>query len=470
MRKNSFIRNVSANTFQLIINQFLGLLIFYVLSKGLNKELFGQINWSLAVLLTAFGVLTFGIDQLMVKKIAAGHDRQSIFSAYLFHVIMSGCIFYGLLLCIYFLFPGIGSSQNFLLFIGIGKLFIFISTPFKQVAVGVEKFTAVLYMSVVSNIIRGAGLLILLLLDHMSVTNVLIIFIAGDLAELLSCILIARPILEPPLKIGWDKKLQLSLLKESLPQAGVVVFSAVMSRFDWILIGLLVSSSALAEYSFAWKIFEVSTLPLLIIAPLMLPLFTRIFKQPGNPNDPSFFLEWQVIIGSFIALLLNICWVPVIEFITAGKYGAVNSRTIFILSLSMPLLYLNNYLWTINFAKGKLKTVFFIMAVSVAVNITGCLILVPLYKNEGAATAYFLTIFVQMILYLWKTKFSMPGYRRYLLLIWPSIALLSGFIVKGYVTNQVSCIAISIFIYATAVFISKQVKGRDWKTFQSLYQ
>ena len=98
MIQNRFFRNVSYNSFQLIINQIFGLAIFYGLSKGLDKNIFGQINWSLAVLLTLFGVLTFGIDQVMVKKIAAGYNRQSVFTAYLFHVIFSGGFFYFILL------------------------------------------------------------------------------------------------------------------------------------------------------------------------------------------------------------------------------------------------------------------------------------------------------------------------------------------------------------------------------------
>ncbi len=75
-----------------------------------------------------------------------------------------------------------------------------------------------------------------------------------------------------------------------------------MSRFDWILIGIVISSSKLAEYSFAYKIFEVSTLPLLVIAPIMIPLFTRLYKLSENINNIFFFLEWQIIIASLIAL------------------------------------------------------------------------------------------------------------------------------------------------------------------------
>lgn len=468
-KQNRLLRNVSANTLQLILNQVFGLLIFYTLSKGIDKDLFGHINWALAVLLTAFGILTFGIDQLMVKKIASGESLQDIFRTYFFHVTATGFIFYLLLLIVYFFFPGFLTDNTLLLFMGTGKLFIFLSTPFKQVASGLEKFTSLLYMSVVSNIIRGSGLLILLLLGQMTITNILIVFVGGDLAELIACFFISRPMAKLPLTIKPDKTLQLSLLKESLPQAAVVISTAILARFDWILIGLIVSAGKLAEYSFAWKIFEVSTLPLFILAPIMIPLFTRIYKEAMN-DAPFFLLEWQVIMGSFIALVLNICWIPLMDFLTDGKYGAVNSNTIFILSLSMPLLYFNNYLWTINFAKGRLKDIFHVMGISVAINICSCLILVPKYGNEGAAFAYFLTTFAQLLLYVYKTNFPIPLYKKYFLLIWPLMAFCSGWIGLHAFRNSSAGIFLSLFSFIAVVFLSRQIKPRDWKKLQAIYK
>lgn len=468
--QNRFLRNVSANTLQLIINQLFGLLIFYALSKGFDKDLFGQVNWALAVLLTVFTVLSFGIDQLLAKQIAAGQDRQPAFAKYFFHVLISGIIFYGILLIQYFLFPVAIKQQTLLLFIAIGKLFIFLSTPFKQVATGLEKFTALFYMSIISNIIRGAGLFLLLVLGYMTVNNVLLLFIIGDLLELFGCFIISRPILGPALKLRWNRKEQFLFLRESLPQAGVVICTAVMARLDWILIGILISSIKLAEYSFAWKMFELASLPLFILAPIMIPLFTRIFKQPGSQGDPSFFLEWQIIVACFVALLLNTCWVPVVDFISDGKYGAVNTQTIFILSLCMPLLYFNNYLWTINFAQGKLKLIFSVIAISFVVNILSCAILIPLFQNEGAAFAYLLTLLVQSALYLQKTTFAMGPNRKIRLLIWPFMAFVIGFITNKYVPGNTYGVYISVLIFISAVLTSKQVKGKDWQTLQSLYQ
>src|ERR1019366_8705737 len=99
------------------------------------------------------------IDQVAVKKIAAGQSTELILSIYLTHVLLSGGLFYGILLTINFFLPGF-HNHYLLLFIGIGKLMIFFSTPFKQLANGLEKFRLLLYMTVCSNIVRSISLIL----------------------------------------------------------------------------------------------------------------------------------------------------------------------------------------------------------------------------------------------------------------------------------------------------------------------
>jgi O-antigen/teichoic acid export membrane protein len=67
--RRKFLHDISANSFQVIINQVCGLAIFYVLSVYFSKNDFGEINWSLAVLLTVFSILSFGIDQIIVLQV-----------------------------------------------------------------------------------------------------------------------------------------------------------------------------------------------------------------------------------------------------------------------------------------------------------------------------------------------------------------------------------------------------------------
>jgi O-antigen/teichoic acid export membrane protein len=91
--KKKLAQNLSVNTLQLVVNQVFALLIFYVLSTSLDKNSFGEINLALAILLAAFNILSLGMDQLVVKKIAAGDEAGNVLSLYLLHVLIAGVLF-----------------------------------------------------------------------------------------------------------------------------------------------------------------------------------------------------------------------------------------------------------------------------------------------------------------------------------------------------------------------------------------
>ena len=111
-------------------------------------------------------------------------------------------------------------------------------------------------------------------------------------------------------------------------------------------------------------------------------MILHIHQRKEKLNDLFVLLRFEMIIASLVALVLNILWVPVIDFITHGKYGAVNRYTILILSACMPFLYVNNFLWTINFAKGHLKMIFYIFFITFLVNVIGDIILIPFFRAK----------------------------------------------------------------------------------------
>lgn len=466
--RRKFIHDISANSLQAIINQLCGLVIFYVLSVFFSKNDFGEINWSLAVLLTAFSILSFGIDQVAVKKIAAGANPQFILSIYVIHVFIAGGMFYVLLIIIQLLFPGLQHHQ-LLLFLGVGKLMIFFSTPFKQLANGLEKFRLLLYMSVCSNIVRSISLVVFSFFSRPDLTTVIIIFIAGDIAELFLSFFITKKILKIPLSVKPGKINYLNLLKESLPQAGVVIFTSAIARFDWIFLGILASNIVLAEYSFAFKVFEVATLPLLVVAPVLIPRFTRLFHSPsttptpGKINDLFILLRFEMIIASLVSLLLNILWIPVIDFITHDKYGTVNRYTILILSACMPFLYVNNFLWTISFARGHLKMIFYIFFITFLFNIAGDIILIPFFGAEGAAIAYLLAIFIQFILFWMKTDITGLKKNGYSILLCPLASFVSGALAILLFNSTWAIMIMSIFFFSILLILNRQLRPGDWQ-------
>ncbi len=467
--KGRLLKNLSTNAIQLIVNQVLGLGIFYVLSIDLNKNTFGEINLVLAILLAAFNILSCGIDQLVVKKIAAGEDPRSTLGLYLCHVLIAGIVFYGLLFFGHFFAAPTTMVYSLLLLIGAGKLMIFFSTPFKQAANGLERFKVMAYMLVVSNVVRCCGLVILHFVHALTLHNIIVIFIAGDTAELLCCLLLFIFIIKVPVAIIWNPLAHMRLLREALPQTGVVLITSALARFDWIFIGILVSAAKLAEYSFAYKIFEVSTLPLLAIAPLLIPHFTRLFQQDTIPTeDLRFLAKVEMIVAAFTVLVINVCWSPVIDAITRGKYGAVNVKTIFILSLCLPLLYLNNFFWTIYFAQGRLKMILRSFVITLTVNVAGDIVLIPFFKNEGAAVAYLAACAVQTVYYV-KQSTALE-----LKAVWQplftclSCAIVSFAVPKLLFHNNWITVVSSVALYFTLLILTKQVSRADKKQIEAL--
>jgi len=462
-------QNLSVNALQLILNQVFGLAIFYILSTGLNKNDFGQVNLALAILLAVFNILSLGIDQLIIKKIASGEPVQHTLSLYIGHVLITGLIFYGLLFAGKTFFANQTDTYNLILLIGIGKLMIFFSTPFKQVASGLERFKLLAYMSVVSNLVRCVSLLVFALLHAINMHTIVIIFIAGDTAELLVCIYLFYRSTKTGLAIKFHKTSYINLVRESLPQSGVVVITSALARFDWIYIGLTLSAIKLAEYSFAYKVFEIATLPMLTIAPLLMPRFTKLFKQDsGDISHLKFLIRAEIIIAVLVALTINMCWAPVIDGITAGKYGLVNVKTIFILSLCMPLLYVNNFLWTIYFAKGQLKMILHSFIITLLVNVIGDVILIPIYKNEGAAFAFLLSCLAQTIFYLRKNEIAKLSSISVNLLICTAGALISGMTAKILFQNAWIALPFAVLFYLVTLIITAQIKLADRKSLQLL--
>lgn len=443
-----------------------------MLSTGLDKNSFGQINLVLAILLTVLNILSFGMEPVVVRKIASTDSAPgTLLSVYLFHVVLSGIVFYAVLLLLNDILPQAMVSYRLLLLIGIGKLMIFFSTPFKQFAAGFERFKLLSAMLVVSNILRGLALLLLAWLHHVTLNNVVAIFILGDVAELVVSVILFKRKLKIPLVISWNKKQYFQLVKESLPQVGVVIFSSALARFDWIFIGTMVSAAKLAEYSFAYKVIEMSTLPLLALAPLLVPWFTRLIKSGHIPvASLQLLVRMEMIVAALISLLLCLCWAPLMDWITHYKYGEVNSKTIFILSLGMPVLYLNNFLWSISFAQGKLKMIFRVMMICVIVNLAGDILLIPFFKNEGAALAYLVAMLVQCGLFI-KLN-DVEGLRR----VWVPLlsstlcALASGFIAVLLFTDTGLILLSATGIYFIALFITRQLRISDYRSITGLFR
>jgi len=348
---------------------------------------------------------------------------------------------------------------------------VFIGIPLKQFLNAKEKFTPYGVISIISNVAKIIAAWLLLRGGNLHINTVLIVLIcaaAFDFAGLL-IYLLAKTSFNLKFRFKAYKK----LIKESAGQYISVIFDISLSRMDWILLGIMASSSILADYSFAYRAYELARLPMLIMAPIILPRFARLFAGSGNTG-----IEYQKLIGSFnvvelffaalIPLILNILWAPVVSIITNGKYGNSNSSQFLILSLCIPLQFFINLLWSISFAGKKYKSVSTITVACAITNVCLNLILITKFNGLGAAIAFFTTSLLQAFLYYRLVRRQIMPISIRPILIFTAEAIAIYFVVTRLGVHFLFQLAIAIVLYLLITLLTKQVTRQHIINFKNL--
>jgi peptidoglycan biosynthesis protein MviN/MurJ (putative lipid II flippase) len=106
--------------------------------------------------------------------------------------------------------------------------------------------------------------------------------------------------------------------------------------------------------------------------------------------------------------------------------------------------------------------------ITLLVNVGLDILLIPLFKNEGAAAAFLTASITQGIFYLYKTQ--MPGFNGILvnLLICTLCALISGIVAKTYIVNHYLSAVFAVFLFFALLFLTIQIRFADIKDARKL--
>lgn len=455
----------SANALQIVFAQLGSLLLFWLASKELSKTDFGNFNWYFAVYGTLIALFSFGFDFIVVKRVSAKNDIDAVRIQ----------IFQSLFICIIALIPvlfiiysGRFSNQfKETLFILVAFQFTFLSMPFKNALTGKELFSKSAQAVILSNSLKILLVIYLYLIHSITLYHVSVVLAISNFIELMCYVINSHTIFN---NLYFSKVLNFKfykeLVKESLPQLGVIVFDSAFARIDWILLGLLSTGNAeinTAEYSFAYKIFELSRLPLLILSPILFTRFSKLFYDPEkitqDVKEGVFsFLKMELIIGMSIPLFLNIIWVPLMQFFTSNKYGLENEHIYFLLSLTLPLIYMINFLWTIAFAQNQLKLTMILSIINSCLNIIFNVLLIPKYGQTGAALSFLACNIIMFPVYLYfvnQKQIKLP-LKESLIII--GIAIITGICCYYIPLYFIWKLIICIFIYCLSIYVSKVLR------------
>lgn len=466
--------DISVSSIQALVNKLAGLLVFFIISRQLDKNSFGMLNWVLAVVTVLFTLSAFGTDQLIVKKTAVKEDPSLFLGIYFFHIFFSGLFFLLLIGLLLFLgnYPAIRVQMFWLL--SLSQCLIYFSTAFKNIANGAERFGVLFVMSTCASISRALLLAGFLLFSSVSLQLVLWIYFISSLAEFLLSLLVYRLHLQLPLFLQFQWARYRLLLKEALPLLGTSVLNIALARFDWILLGLLTTTLVVADYSFAYRLFELSSLPAWIISPVLLPRISKMFSAGKEDNQEQqvqqihLAVRWQIMFAVFTGGLLCLSMPGILSLLSGSKYGQSSYLSFLILAVAMPLMYLNNIFWSILFARGKTRTIFFCALITFLTNAVADLLLIPFFSANGAALGFVLATIAQSFYYLRYA--ALPGAGRipgFILIVY-AIAVATALIAAMLFNALLPELFLFSALYLLCLLLTKQFPRQEWQALKKI--
>lgn len=446
--------------------QVFGVLFFLVISFYLPKDDFGIISWANAVSMFLTTILSCGMEQVIVRRIAASSKSDWAAVAYFFHTVAGSVIVYLLLLAAQFILPGSDYTMSLLPWFFAAQAIMYIGIPFKQYLNAKENFMPYGVIAMVSNIAKIVTAYILIRQHTLNMTNVIYILIAFALFELLALLLYV--ILVGKLKFSFRFRGYTKLIKESVPQYISVLFDTSLSRVDWILLGILSTEAATADYSFAYRAFEVARIPIYIIAPVIISRFARALAgkelDTEKKEQVNSFFQLEMFFAVLMVLCLNIIWGPWVDMLMKGKYGYSNQWEFLILSLCLPLHFFINLLWTLCFASKKYKEVLKASIIAAVSNLLLNLIFIPLWGGLGAAIAFLITGVIQVSIYYLLVRRHIMNFSVTTILILVGIGSISFYAAKLLTTVTAVQLVIAIVLFILLCLVSKQLNKKHIST------
>ncbi len=466
--QSKLLKDISSRTVQVVLNQVLGLFVFMLVSRFLDKDVYGEMNWSFSFLTFITTILSLRIEQVVVRNVAAGKDASKMLTLYGAHILFSGLFFYLVLIAGSFLFPSFFKQHNLLLLIGISHLLSFFTSPYKQVANGREAYGWLALMSTISIIVRSLWIIGIVIFSSLNIQQLILVYIITSMVELVVCVYLMRYRIKIQLDLSSTIAQYIDLLRECMPQMGIVFLNVCIGKLDIILLGFFSTRIITAEYSFAYKIFQLLPFPLLIIGPVLVTRFSSYFSKNGKEafldrkQEIDRLIRIEMIIGTIFPLAMNLVWSPLIDACTGNKYGASNELTFLLLSICIPIQYLINLFWTIHFSMDHLSLIFRITAITCIIIVIGDLTVIPLMNAQGAAIVYLIAISVQYCIYVRHSGFASSETSVMSLLICLGASFVSGLLVHWLHISILLKSGIALAIYVILIIYGKQLRKSDW--------
>lgn len=234
-------------------------------------------------------------------------------------------------------------------------------------------------------------------IDHFVYIQTLTMFITF-LVALIVCLSKTRL-----LKLKWNFAFNLHILKDGLPYALLGLLMACYNRMDSVMLLALVEDNGVSSgiYASGFRLVDSANMVAYLFSVILLPLIAKMIKENQRINavvGAAFHLLLIITLG-FVAV--SICYSTELMELLYNKHIDESAKVYRILSFCFIPISMTYIFGTVLTANGSLKYLNLVAGLGMLMNIGLNFILIPLFKENGAAITSLITQSVTAILQAW---------------------------------------------------------------------
>lgn len=466
MSKKSFLSDLSASAVNKLFTNVQASLFFLIISIWLPKSELGIYAWCLSIAALLAQAQTLGTAQPMVRRIAAQAEQASIVTRVSLFI-RCGMAAAILLVLLPIAWP-LRSLVPHLKLLVAAYLVMSINTyslASSQTLQAKQRFwgmTLTEQSGLMTKLVLGVAFVYLGFGVHGLFAALAVSYaVAGTVGFSLASS--SGPRLYLPL---WNRQELMRLLREGLPLLPMPLLAETLARADWILLGFLKADVVVAEYAFAYRVYEICNLPAAILGVVLLPKISSwlrglkldAFHKESLPK----LIRVVLAVSALIPINMVIAWTPVIDAITVGKYGAVNQTVVTVLAFCTPFFAGEIIYWSMFLATVRNKQIMIITLLTCLVNVALNFLLIPGYGALGAAVANVATTAVHFFGYFFALGDELKRVRTLVTITLVLVIAVGAVLIARYVGGfwLLQC-ALASALYIVGILLIDRVPWRD---------
>ena len=203
---------------------------------------------------------------------------------------------------------------------------------------------------------------------------------------------------------SWD------LIRESLPQTGVLIIAALYWRADAFLLSVLSTPAQTGAYGLAYQITSNATVISAVFLASSLSTMTNLFAT-DKKRFAAFVqrsAEALIFVGAPIALVGLVLSPSLIALLSTPEFVTAGGRTLGLLFIAVSITFVTAVLSQGLFAAHDQVFLLRLNVVNLIGNIVLNVILIPFYGAVGAAVALIISEVIGMVVAGWRLRSRAP--------------------------------------------------------------